>query len=169
MKKPLEGSAENHWTLETKPMSKHIVSFYPLICGPRLLHLHLLCRILPATVRPATIGPILVYASLTERQRIAQLVFPKVVPTQGDASKATIRRLIQREGCGDLLLQKVPAKHNHECLRPNRCQRTGPQYPDSEIGHFDTYTRVARGFRKIGARYDIKLSIRFTIRSRNGS
>ncbi len=50
-----------------------------------------------------------VYASLTERQRIAQLVFPKVVPTQGDASKATIRRLIQREGCGGLLFTEGSA------------------------------------------------------------
>ena len=48
-----------------------------------------------------------VYASLTERQRIAQLVFPKVVPTQGDASKATIRRLIQREGVAASCLPKV--------------------------------------------------------------
>lgn len=44
-----------------------------------------------------------VYNTLSERQRVAQLVFPKVVPTQGENSKAALRRLIQTEGCGGLL------------------------------------------------------------------
>ena len=44
-----------------------------------------------------------VYASLTERQRIAQLVFPKVNPAQGEASKTAIRRLAGTDGCGGLL------------------------------------------------------------------
>lgn len=44
-----------------------------------------------------------VYSTLSERQRVAQLMFPKAVPTQGDASRATIKRLVEKEGCGGLL------------------------------------------------------------------
>jgi len=44
-----------------------------------------------------------VYNTLTERQRIAQLVFPKVNPAQGETSKATIKRLVATDGCGGLL------------------------------------------------------------------
>ena len=50
-----------------------------------------------------------VYSTLTERQRIAQLIFPKVVPTQGEASKATIKRLVGRDGCGGLLFTEGSA------------------------------------------------------------
>lgn len=93
----------------TKPMRKHIVT---LMAGL------LFCSAAPAVVMPnltrnrqaeADRWADSVYASLSERQRIAQLIFPKVVPTQGDASKATIRRLIQREGCGGLLFTEGSA------------------------------------------------------------
>lgn len=45
-----------------------------------------------------------VYATLSDRERIAQLMFVKVVPTQGDASKAAVRRYFETDGCGGLLL-----------------------------------------------------------------
>lgn len=44
-----------------------------------------------------------VYASLTERQRVAQLMCCKVVPTQGANSRAAITRLVKTEGVGSLL------------------------------------------------------------------
>lgn len=44
-----------------------------------------------------------VYNSMTERQRVAQLVFPKVVPTQGATSKATIKRLVENGQVGGLI------------------------------------------------------------------
>lgn len=44
-----------------------------------------------------------VYNSLTERERVAQLVFPKVVPTQGKNSKATLKRMVENNGVGGLL------------------------------------------------------------------
>ncbi len=44
-----------------------------------------------------------VYNTLTERERVAQLVFPKAVPTQGKDSKATIKRMVATNGVGGLL------------------------------------------------------------------
>ncbi|MCM1066533.1 MAG: serine hydrolase [Muribaculaceae bacterium] len=44
-----------------------------------------------------------VYSTLTERQRVAQLVFPTVNPTDGDASKAVVRRFVATDACGGLL------------------------------------------------------------------
>lgn len=44
-----------------------------------------------------------VYNSMSERDRVAQLVFPKVVPAMGDASKATIKRLVGDNHVGGLL------------------------------------------------------------------
>lgn len=44
-----------------------------------------------------------VYATLTERQRVAQLMCCKVVPTQGVNSRAAITRLVKTEGVGGLL------------------------------------------------------------------
>lgn len=44
-----------------------------------------------------------VYNSLSQRERVAQLVFPKAVPTQGESSKAAIRRMVQTNGVGGLL------------------------------------------------------------------
>ena len=44
-----------------------------------------------------------VYNTLSERQRVAQLVFPKVVPTHGENSKATLRKYIGDDDCGGLL------------------------------------------------------------------
>lgn len=49
-----------------------------------------------------------VYNKLTERQRIAQLVFPTVDPTAGAESKATIRRYVNTEGVGGLLFSGGP-------------------------------------------------------------
>lgn len=43
-----------------------------------------------------------VYNSMTERQRVAQLIFPKAVPTQGSNSKAAIKRYVNA-GVGGLL------------------------------------------------------------------
>lgn len=44
-----------------------------------------------------------VYNTLTPRQRIAQLVFPKVNPAQGQTSKTALKRLVETDGCGGLL------------------------------------------------------------------
>lgn len=44
-----------------------------------------------------------VYNTLSGRQRVAQLIFPKVVPKVGDASKATMKKLFGTEGFGGLL------------------------------------------------------------------
>lgn len=44
-----------------------------------------------------------VYNSMTEQERIGQLVFPKVVPTHGANSKATIKRLVETGHVGGLL------------------------------------------------------------------
>lgn len=44
-----------------------------------------------------------VYNSLSERQRVAQLIFPKVVPTQGANSRATIKRLVESGQVGGLI------------------------------------------------------------------
>lgn len=44
-----------------------------------------------------------VYSTLTEEQRVAQLVFPKVDPRGGAASKTLIRKLVETNGVGGLL------------------------------------------------------------------
>lgn len=44
-----------------------------------------------------------VFNTLSERQQVAQLVFPKVVPTQGATSRTAIKRFIDTNGCGGLL------------------------------------------------------------------
>jgi len=44
-----------------------------------------------------------VYNSMTERERVAQLIFPKVVPAKGESSKATIKRLVGDNSVGGLL------------------------------------------------------------------
>ncbi len=44
-----------------------------------------------------------VYSTLTPRQRIAQLIFPKATPDQGQASLATTTRLIGKHGFGGIL------------------------------------------------------------------
>ncbi len=44
-----------------------------------------------------------VYNSLSERERVAQLVFPKVVPTKGADSRAVIKRYVEKNGVGGLL------------------------------------------------------------------
>lgn len=44
-----------------------------------------------------------VYNTLSERQRAAQLVFPKVVPTLDEKSKANIKKLFGTEGFGGVL------------------------------------------------------------------
>lgn len=44
-----------------------------------------------------------VYATLSERQRVAQLMCCKVVPTRGAESRAAITRLVKTDGVGSLL------------------------------------------------------------------
>lgn len=44
-----------------------------------------------------------VYNSLSQRQRVAQLVCGKAVPTQGAASRKAIRRMVQTDGVGAML------------------------------------------------------------------
>lgn len=44
-----------------------------------------------------------VYNALSNRERVAQLIFPKAVPTQGAASLNTVKRLCGTEGFGGLL------------------------------------------------------------------
>jgi len=44
-----------------------------------------------------------VYATLTERQRVAQLMCCKVIPTKGVNSRAAITRMVKTEGVGALL------------------------------------------------------------------
>ncbi len=44
-----------------------------------------------------------VYNSLSERQRIAQLVFPKFIPTQGQNSVETLKKLVEKGEVGGLL------------------------------------------------------------------
>lgn len=48
-----------------------------------------------------------VYNSLTERQRVAQLIFPKVSPRHGDKTKASLKRLIGTNGMGGLLFDEA--------------------------------------------------------------
>ncbi len=47
-----------------------------------------------------------VYATLSQRQRVAQLMCCKVVPTQGVNSSAAITRLVKTEGVGGLLFSE---------------------------------------------------------------
>lgn len=44
-----------------------------------------------------------VYNTMSERERVAQLVFPKVSPAQGESSRASIRRLVDDGAVGGLL------------------------------------------------------------------
>lgn len=44
-----------------------------------------------------------VYNSLSPRQRVAQLFFPKVVPTRGDVSRAALRSLVKDNEVGGLI------------------------------------------------------------------
>ena len=44
-----------------------------------------------------------VYNSMTERQRVGQLVFPKVVTTQGANTKATLKNLIDNGAVGGII------------------------------------------------------------------
>ena len=44
-----------------------------------------------------------VYSSLTPRQRVAQLFFPKVVPTRGDVSRNTIKNFVKNNEVGGLI------------------------------------------------------------------
>ncbi len=47
-----------------------------------------------------------VYNTLTERQRVAQLMFPTVNPADGEASKNVIKRYVSTDRCGGLLFSK---------------------------------------------------------------
>ena len=47
-----------------------------------------------------------VYATLSERERVAQLVFPNVNPTDGQGSKGVIKNFVGTNQCGGLLFSK---------------------------------------------------------------
>ncbi|MBD5232923.1 MAG: serine hydrolase [Bacteroidales bacterium] len=47
-----------------------------------------------------------VYNTLTERQRVAQLVFPTVNPKGGESSKGVIRTYVKTDACGGLLFSE---------------------------------------------------------------
>lgn len=55
-----------------------------------------------------------VYKTLSLRERVGQLVFAKAVPTGGEASKATVRRFIETDGCGGLLFTEGKLKDHVE-------------------------------------------------------
>lgn len=57
-----------------------------------------------------------VYNTLTERQRVAQLMCPKVVPTQGNKSLEVIRRLVRDNGVGALLFTEGSIKQYAEMI-----------------------------------------------------
>lgn len=44
-----------------------------------------------------------VYNSMSERERVGQFIFPKAVPTQGESSRAAIKRLVEKGDVGGLL------------------------------------------------------------------
>ena len=47
-----------------------------------------------------------VYNTLTERQRVAQLIFPKADPTGAAVSKSRLRTLVKENGVGGLLFSQ---------------------------------------------------------------
>lgn len=47
-----------------------------------------------------------VYSTLSDRQRVAQLVFATVNPQDGAASKAVVKKFVSTDGCGGLLFSK---------------------------------------------------------------
>lgn len=55
-----------------------------------------------------------VYATLTERQRVAQLMCPKVVTTRGANTLAQVRSLVKNEGVGALLFTEGTAAEHAE-------------------------------------------------------
>lgn len=57
-----------------------------------------------------------VYNTLTERERVAQLMCPKIVPTQGANSKAVIKRLVGTQGVGSILFTEGSAEQYAEMI-----------------------------------------------------
>lgn len=57
-----------------------------------------------------------VYASLTDRQRVAQLMCPKVPTARGASTLAQVRRLIQKEEVGALLFTEGTAAQHAEAI-----------------------------------------------------
>lgn len=57
-----------------------------------------------------------VYNTLTERQRVAQLMCPKVDPTKGDESRRYIKQLVQTEGIGSLLFTWSTARQSADMI-----------------------------------------------------
>lgn len=57
-----------------------------------------------------------VYNTLTERQRVAQLMCPKVVTNQGENTRAVLRRLVHDEGVGALLFTEGSARQHAEAI-----------------------------------------------------
>lgn len=57
-----------------------------------------------------------VYATLTERQRVAQLMCPKVVTARGTNTLAQVRSLVKNEGVGALLFTEGTAAEHAEAI-----------------------------------------------------
>lgn len=57
-----------------------------------------------------------VYATLTERQRVAQLMCPKVVTARGANTLAQVRSLVKNEGVGALLFTEGTAAEHAEAI-----------------------------------------------------
>ncbi|MDE6120546.1 MAG: hypothetical protein K2F63_02005, partial [Muribaculaceae bacterium] len=61
-----------------------------------------------------------VYNSLSERQRVAQLVFGKIDPTKAESAKAAIRKQVQTDGVGGMLFTQGSLGEYAEMI--NYCQ-----------------------------------------------
>lgn len=58
-----------------------------------------------------------VYNTLTERQRVAQLYFPKAIPTNTSTAKAAIQKYVATEGCGGLLFTEGTLEEHADMIR----------------------------------------------------
>lgn len=79
-----------------------------------------LCMLLSMTLHAGAVTPFMakgreaaakeyadsVYRTLSERQRVGQLIFPNLSPTGGSATKATLRQYVERDAVGGLLFSK---------------------------------------------------------------
>ena len=67
-----------------------------------------------------------VYGTLSERQRVAQLFCPKIVPTQGAVSQAQVEKLAGKEGVGALLFTEGTI---HQFASLNNCAQKAANVP----------------------------------------
>ncbi|MCH5221764.1 MAG: serine hydrolase [Muribaculaceae bacterium] len=67
-----------------------------------------------------------VYNTLSERQRVAQLIFPGVVPTNGEKTKATLHRYISEDGCGGILFSEGSIAQYSEMINYAQSQSSVP-------------------------------------------